>query len=117
MPSSIIEVPCTRRAKTLRAGHMPAGTESVSWSSKASKGCPAATCPRRGMSAVASGYHCSAQACMFASCLPASGVYEGKAKVNSLLLRLSAGAPAVATRLFAAEALAEGAADLLLQLR
>src|SRR2546430_1417544 len=49
MPSSIIEEPRARSAKTVRPPQRPAGSSSVPSTGKAWKGRPAATVPRRGI--------------------------------------------------------------------
>src|SRR2546425_985643 len=52
MPSSIIELPCTRNAKTRLPPHSWVGTSSVSLSGKAWYGSPAATTPSKGIDVV-----------------------------------------------------------------
>src|SRR5512143_859551 len=52
MPSSIIELPCTRRANTDLPPHNVVGTLRVSSTANAWYGSPAATMPNRGTSSI-----------------------------------------------------------------
>src|SRR5262245_59429779 len=90
MPSSIIELPRTRSAKTCFPAHRVVGTESVSCTALASYGAPAATTPSNGISMVSANSNVSSAAVAHASshlsiCHPpfdASYLHEEKAKLK-----------------------------------
>src|SRR3989454_9833270 len=88
MPSSIIEEPRARSAKTVRPPQRPAGSSSVPSTGKAWKGRPAATVPRRGIatadpSSTSTASHPALVAVRMIPLLPdTSCLGEEKTKVN-----------------------------------
>src|SRR5207247_1092822 len=97
MPSSIIEEPRARSAKTVRPPQRPAGSSSVPSTGKAWKGRPAATVPRRGIvtadpTSTATASHPALLAARMIPLLPGpSYLGEGKTKVNAAAQRVEEG--------------------------
>src|SRR5436309_910763 len=97
MPSSIIEEPRARSAKTVRPPQRPAGSSSVPSTGKAWKGRPAATVPRRGIvtadpTSTATASHPALLAARMIPLLPGTSYLgEGKTKVNAAAHRVEEG--------------------------
>src|SRR5206468_6912930 len=97
MPSSIIEEPRARSAKTVRPPQRPAGSSSVPSTGKAWKGKPAATVPRRGIvtadpSPTATSSHPALVAARMIPLLPGTpSLGEETTKVNDALQRVEEG--------------------------
>src|SRR5437016_11428594 len=97
MPSSIIEEPRARSAKTVRPPQRPAGSSSVPSTGNAWKGTPAATVPRRGIvtadpSSTATSSHPAFVAASMIPLLPGTPYLgEEMAKVNGAVHRVEAG--------------------------
>src|SRR5213592_734309 len=95
MPSSIIEEPRARSAKTVRPPQRPAASSSVPSTGKAWKGRPAATVPRRGIVTADPTSTASHPALLAARMIPllpgTSYLGEEKTKVNAAAQRVEEG--------------------------